>query len=130
MTGACAGCGSGAGIRLSKAGVGADGPSKVVGLVGLRTWLAWPELRAKPGADPATQAAANAIAKSSRMIVFLLGSTSPSSRDVIIASGYSKMSERRPAPKSTTRTSPADAARCHSSGDAHVDLDRVLSIAR
>ena len=74
MTGACAGGGSGAGIRLSKAGVGAAGPSKVVGLGEWRAWPAWPGLRAKPGADPTTQVAANAIAKSSRMIVFLLGS--------------------------------------------------------
>ena len=63
MTGACAGGGSGAGIRFSKAGVcGTGGP--------LKAPRPCPPTSAKLGVDPRTQVSANSAAKRRCIVVF------------------------------------------------------------
>jgi hypothetical protein len=72
MTGACAGGGSGAGIRFCMAGIrGAGTPKRIVGSRTKPPRPAGPT-RAKPGVEPTRQATANTAAKRRCMIAFLL----------------------------------------------------------
>jgi hypothetical protein len=71
MTGGCVGAGSGAGIRLSKAGVDdGDAPNSVVGLCAKppRPTACPNPPRAKPGVEPTIQAAAKITAKRRFMV--------------------------------------------------------------
>ena len=108
MTGACAGGGSGAGIRLSKVAVGGAGAKIVVGSRIWATRLPWWPSRAKPEVDPTTQAAANTTARSRHMTVFLLGSASPRGLDLIPAPGHGKMRSLGCAPDTGTKPGPLD----------------------
>ena len=76
MMGACAGGGSGAGIRLSNAGICGAGAPRIVGSCTKPPRPdPWPAPgakppRASPGVDPTIQATANTAAKKRCMIVF------------------------------------------------------------
>ena len=75
MTGGCEGAASGAGIQFSKAGIcGAGDPRRVVGLRTKPPRFANPPPcpkppRAKPGVDPATQAAATNTPVKTRFMI-------------------------------------------------------------
>src|SRR5438874_1469334 len=72
MAGGCVGAGSGAGMRLSKAGVdGGDAPNSVVGSCAkpARPRRCTTPPRAKPGVEPTIQAAAKITAKRDFMAV-------------------------------------------------------------